>query len=160
MVRRATRPLRRPKRGATALATEVLGVPVGVAVPIQRHAPHHVLTWCGVELAALALLILTGWFAALVGLAAAGLALLALAATNRRRLLAVTRSQVVVLSAGLRGRPVAAIGPAPERLVLPPPRGVGVAVQLDDGRWWVDRSAYARLRRARELGPARTTGGG
>ena len=24
-------------------------------------------------------------------------------------------------------------------------------VQLDDGRWWVDRSAYARLRRAREL---------
>ncbi len=124
---------------------------MGVAVPVQRHAPHHVLVWCGIELGAFALLALTGSVIALIAVGSAGTALLVLAATNRRRVLAVTRSDVVVLRATLRGRPVALLGPAPSAVELPEPRGVGAALELDDGRWWVDRSTYPRLRRAREL---------
>ena len=133
---------------------------MGVAVPVQRHAPHHVLVWCGVELGAFALLALTGSVVALGAVGVAGAVLLALAATNRRRVLAVTRSEVVVLRATLRGRPVATLGRAPGAVELPEPRGVGASLQLEDGRWWVDRSTYPRLRRARELCARRAPGGG
>jgi len=156
------RRLRDPRAGATTRAAELLGTPVAVAVPLQRHAPRTVLAWCAAELASFALLVLTGSLAALAAVGVVGAVLLALAATNRRRVLAVTRMGVVLLSATLRGHAVSPEGPGPEDLALPPPRGVGAPVELADGRWWVDRSAYPRLRRAREaLGEqAGATGGG
>jgi hypothetical protein len=110
-----------------------------------------VLAWCGIEVACFALLVLTGSLAGLAAVAVAGAALLGLAATNQRRVLAVTRMGTVLLSATLRARPTGVIGPVPDGLALPAPIGAGAAVDLPDGRWWVDRSSYARLRRAREV---------
>jgi hypothetical protein len=144
------RRLKTPRRGATARASEVLGTPVTVAVPLQRQPPVLVLGCSLVECASFALLVVTGSLGALAAVGTVGVVLLALAATNQRRVLAVTRMGTVVLSATLRGTATAAIGPAPEPLELPPARGVGAAVELRDGRWWVDRASYARLRAARE----------
>jgi len=154
------RRLRTPPIGATARAAEVLGTPVTVAVPLQRHSPLHVLAWCAVELVTFALLVVTGSLTALLAVAVAGTVLFALAITNRRRVLAVTRMGTVLLSATLRGRATAAIGPAPEDLELPAARGVGAPVELGDGRWWVDRASYPRLRAARDALGGGPTGGG
>ena len=139
------------RRAITASTSEALGSPVAVAVPLQRHPPQLILVACGLELAALAALGLTGSLAAFAALCACAAGLVALGATNRRRILALTSAGPVVLDATLRREPVASRGPAPPRLALPAPTGVGCPVQLDDGRWWVDRSDYARLRRAREV---------
>lgn len=139
------------RRAITAQAEAVLGEPVGVAVPVQRHPPHLMLTTSGLELAAFATLALTASLAALAAVAACATVLLGLALTNRKRVLAVGRSGVTVLTADLRAHPLAPAGPAPEAFRFPDPTGVGAPADLDDGRWWVDRAHYARLRRAREL---------
>jgi hypothetical protein len=81
-------------------------------------------------------------------------------ATNQHRVLAVSGGELVVMAASLRGRPLAPIGTAPAALELPEPRGVGAPVILADGCWWVDRSAYGRLRRARELRTRQAAAGG
>jgi hypothetical protein len=124
---------------------------VGVAVPIQRHPPALVLTLSLVELAAFVVLIATANLAALLLLAVAAAGLLVVAATNRHRILAITSSGVVLLVASAGGKPLAAIGPAPDDLALPDPAGVGAPVELAGSRWWVDRASFPRLRRAREL---------
>ena len=148
--RLGVRRLRDPRVGPTARAGQIVGRPVTVAVPLQHHPPGRVLASCAAELACFAVLVLTGSLAALAAVAAVAALLFGLAATNRRRLLAVTRLGSVELDATLRGKPTTVIGPAPDALVLPAPHGVGVPVELADGRWWVDRSHYPRLRRARE----------
>ncbi|HEY2429567.1 MAG TPA: hypothetical protein VGI06_11605 [Acidimicrobiales bacterium] len=111
------------------------------------------LTAAGLELASFSLVALTGSLVAVAVMVVCMAALLALAATNHKRVLAVTRSEVVVMAADKRGRPLAATGPA-TAVTFPEPRGVGVPIQLEDGRWWIDRTHYARLRRARELSAA------
>lgn len=139
------------RRAVTAATERVLGIPVGVAVPVQRHPPQLVLAACGLELLALAALGLTQSLAALTALAAVAAVLAGLASTNRRRVLAVTRDGILVIAATLRRRPLAPVGYAPPGMTLPEARGVGAPVDLADGRWWVDRSDFSRLRRARDL---------
>jgi hypothetical protein len=143
-------PFRR-RTGLTAAAGELLGTPVQVAVPLQRHPPQRVVGLCLAELATLAGFMITGQDALFALLAVLAAALLVLAATNRHRVLAVNASGAVVLAATARWRPCGVIGPAPEGLSVPNPAGLGVAVMLADGRWWVDRSAFVRAQRARVL---------
>jgi hypothetical protein len=159
---RQPRQLRR--RAITATAARVLGQPVGVALPVQHHPPHRVVTVAAAEVAFFAVLALSGSLLAVGAMAVCTCVLGALAATNRKRVLAVTGDGVVVLVADMRGQPLAPIGQAPAGLDFPEPHGLGVPVELDDGRWWVDRLHYPRLRRALELrarraGDDRPTGG-
>jgi hypothetical protein len=139
------------RAGLSASTAALLGVPVGVAVPLQRHHPGMVLALSGAELAALAVLVLTANAAALIALAVVAGALATQAITNRHRVLAVTSSGVVLLAASARGRPLVALGPAPADLSLPAPSGLGAPVVLDGASWWVDRSGFPRLRQARRL---------
>jgi len=145
-------------RAITSGAEQVLGTPVGVALPVQRHPPHRMLTVAGLEVVVFALLALTGSLVVLGAAVACAAALLVLAATNTKRVLAVNRRDMVVLAATLRSRPVAPIGQPAGDVTFPEPRGVGVPIELADGRWWVDRVHYPRLRRARELRPPPTPG--
>ena len=140
-----------PRAGLSASTSAVLGVPVGVAVPLQRHHPGLVLALSGAELVALAALVLTANAVALIALAVVAAALATQAVTNRHRVLAITSSGVVLLAASSRGRPLVALGPAPPDLSLPTPAGLGAPIVLDGGPWWVERSAFARLRQARRL---------
>jgi hypothetical protein len=135
----------------TTATSSVLGMPVGVALPIQRHHPGLVMALSGAELAALAVLVITADGAALLALAAVAIGLVAQAATNRRRILAITSGGVALLAASARGRPLVPLGPAPADLSLPAPAGLGVQVVLNGASWWVERSSFARLRQAREL---------
>jgi hypothetical protein len=43
------------------------------------------------------------------------------------------------------------VGPAPRDLDLPAPAGVGVRIDIAGETWWIDRSAYRFVRRAREI---------
>ena len=140
---------RRP--GLSGLAAELVGTTVAVAVPLQRHRPAVVFATCLAEIGALVAVILTDTVAAFAALVVLAAALIALAATNRRRVLAVTSMGVVQLRASLRGRPTAMLGPAPSELSLPPPRRLGCPVELDGCTWWVDRSAFPRLASARRV---------
>ena len=142
------------------MAGELLGIPVPVAVGLQRVPPQVVLVLCGVELASFGLLAITASLGALVATGTAGAALLVVAAVDRRRVLAVTGDGLVVLAASRRGRPRLPASPAPAGLRLPEAVGLGAPVELADGRWWVDRSGFARLRRAHELQDGAATGGG
>ena len=99
---------RRGHRGLTAAVAELVGMPVGVAVPLQRHRPGLVLGACLAELAALASVILTAEPAAFAILALSAGVLVALATTNQRRVLAFTSTGVLVVVASAKGRPVAA----------------------------------------------------
>ena len=126
-------------------------MPVGVALPLQRHRPGLVLGACLAELAALASVILTAEPAAFAILALSAGVLVALATTNQRRVLAFTSTGVLVVVASAKGRPVAVAGSAPSPLDLPRPAGLGGAVELEGRTWWIDRSAFPRLRRARDL---------
>jgi len=137
--------------GLTTATSALLGMPVGAAVPLQRHHPGLVMALSGAELAALAALVITADAGALIALAAVALALVAQAATNRRRVVAITSGGVVLLAASARGRPLVPLGPAPADLSLPAPSGLGVPVVLEGTPWWVERSAFARLRQARQL---------
>jgi hypothetical protein len=135
----------------TEAASDLLGTPVQVAIPLQRHHPAVVLGMSVAEVAALVGAILTGGGAALVALVLLAIAVVTMAATNRHRVLALTSSGLLVLSATARGRPHGVVGPAPATLTLPVPSGLGAAVKLADRTWWVERAAFPRLERARQL---------
>jgi hypothetical protein len=155
-------PRSRRHRALTAAVSEVLRMPVGIALPLQRRRPDLIFATCVAELVALGALIVTASTPAAVLLAVLAAGLLGLGAANDRRILAVTSTGVVVLAASSRGRPVAMIDTAAADLVLPAPAGLGVPVTLRGKTWWVDRSGFARLERARELvraGGERATGG-
>jgi hypothetical protein len=139
------------RRHLTASVAALLGEPVGVAVPLQRRRPSVIFAAGAAEIAALLALIVTAQTAAGVLLAILAVAVIGLAVANSRRILAITSRGVVILAASSRGRPVAMIDVAPEGLQLPPPTGLGVPVVLRGQIWWVDRSGFPRLRRAREL---------
>ncbi|MDQ1401347.1 MAG: hypothetical protein QOK20_3279 [Acidimicrobiaceae bacterium] len=154
---RAFEPLmgRRPRRtrrtGIAAASTKVLGVPVHAALPLQRHNPSLVLAMSVAVLGAFVFFVATATLGSLALLVALSLLLVVVTATNRRQVLAFTSQGHVALSASLRGRPQAPIGPVPRRLPLPEPSGLGQPIQVGDTRWWVDRSAFERLRHARAL---------
>jgi hypothetical protein len=137
------------RRGLSRTTAELVGTPVTVAVPLQRHHPALILGVCVAELATFAGALLLDNLAAFAVLAALAIALVVLAATNRRRVLAVTSMGMVQLAASLRGRPSAVVGPAAD-VALPTPTGLGCRVELDGRTWWVERAAYPRLARARE----------
>jgi hypothetical protein len=139
----------RRRAGLTAEAAKVLGTPVTVAVALQRRRPDTVLAASIAEIAGLAVLIATGRLAAMAVLVALSTILIVVAATNTRRVLVLTGKGNVVLAASLSGRPNGVIGPAPRRIELPEPTGLGVSVDVGGGKWWVDRSAFRALRRAR-----------
>jgi hypothetical protein len=126
-------------------------MPVGVAVPLQRHPPALMTVVWLAELGAFAAFVALDQIAAFAVLALIAGAVVGLAATNRKRVLAVGRDGVFLLSASRLGRPTKLLGPAPKDLTLPVPAGLGTGVQLGPDRWWVDRSAFPRLVRARAL---------
>jgi hypothetical protein len=137
--------------GTAAAAAALLGTPVGAAVTLQRHHPGLVLGASLAELAALVSLIATGSLASFAVLVAASAALVGLVATNRRRVLAVTGMGTVILAASLTGWPNGVVGPAERDLELPEPSGLGVGITVGGRPWWVDRSSFASLRRARTM---------
>jgi hypothetical protein len=132
-------------------ASEVLGVPVGAAVPLQRRHPALVTVASAAELIALVLLVVTGQFIAFAGLVVLAVVLVILAASNSHRLLAITANGIVVLAASAKGRPLTAIGPAPAGLSLPAPAGLAAPVDIAGRIWWVEPAAFVHLRQAREL---------
>lgn len=141
----------------TRAVGEVIKAPVGVAVPLQRHHPGVMLVAGTAELCALGVVVVAGRLDAFVVLVVLAGVVATLAATNQRRVLAVTDRGVVVVRASPTGRPLVLIGPAPPALALPKPAGLGVPIELADRIWWVDRWAFPRLERARALlrsGPA------
>ena len=143
--------LRRHRRHLTATVAQLLGVAVSVAVPVQRVDPRVVLAVSAVEIAAFAAAVLTFSPIAWVITALAGVALVGVRLADRRHILAVTPHGVVEVAATAAGRPLAAVGTGPARLTFPAPSGVGVPIMVGPQRWWIDRSEFARLRRAREL---------
>lgn len=143
--------LRRHRPALTATVAQLLGVAVSVAVPVQRVDPRIVLAVSAVEIAAFAAAVLTFSPIAWGITALAGVALVGLRVADRRRILALTPDGVVEVVATAGGRPLAAVGRGPARLTFPAPAGFGVPIMVGPNRWWIDRSEFARLRRAREL---------
>jgi hypothetical protein len=141
----------RRRLGTAAGAAALLGTPVGAAVTLQRHHPGLVLGVSLLELAALAWLVGTGSVVSFAVLLAASAALATAVATNRRQVLAVTGMGTVVLTASITGWPNGIVGPAERALELPPPSGLGARVSIGGRTWWIDRSSFASLRRARTM---------
>jgi hypothetical protein len=140
---------RRRRSGLTGQTAAVLGTGVSAAVPLQRQRPALILGLSVAELAAFAALVVTAHVVALAALALLSVCLVGVGAANRRRVLAITSNGPILVAASARGRPLVPIGPAPRGLSLPPPSGLGVGVVLDGATWWIERSAFARLRQAR-----------
>ena len=141
------------RRNGTAAAAALLGTPVGAAVTLQRHHPGLVLVASVAELATLAWLIGTGILASFVVLVATSAALATIAATNRRQILAVTAMGTVILAASITGRPNGIVGPAERTLELPAPAGLGARIRVGGRTWWIDRSSFRSLTRARAMQP-------
>lgn len=142
---------RHRRTGLTAATAALLGAPVRVAVPLQRHRPGLVLAVCVAEIVSLVAFVATGNGILFALLLVFAVAMLAVGSTNRHRVLAISDSALLVLAATARFRPCGVVGPAPDGLTVPLPAGLGIAVALSDGTWWVDRSAFARAERARQL---------
>ena len=139
------------QRSLSLAVSEVLGTPVSIAVPLQRRDPRIMLGACGVQLVTFALALITLSEVAFAMTALAAIALVGVRASDQRRVIALTTSGTVILSASLAGKPLAAVGAGPQALEFPAPIGLGAPVPLGDRTWWVDRTEYPRLRRAREL---------
>jgi hypothetical protein len=147
-------PVSRRRLGLTGGASKLLGTTVASVVPLQRHNPALVLAASLAELAALGALVGTGSLPALLALVVVSILLVVVMFTNTRKVVALTGKGNVLLSASLRGWPTGVLGPAPRNLDLPPPAGLGVRVELAGETWWVDRSAFRLLRRARAIATA------
>ena len=142
-------PSSRRRTGLTAEAAKLLGTSVSAALPLQRHPPLIVLATSVAEIVALVGLIATGRLAAMGLLLALSVVLVVVVATNTRRVLVLTTKGNVLLAASVSGRPEGVVGPVPRQLTIPEPVGFGVSVDLEGARWWVDRSSFRLLRRAR-----------
>lgn len=146
-------PRRRVRRrtGTAAAAAALLGTPVGAAVTLQRHHPALVLGASIAELATLAWLIAAGSLPSFVILVTTSAALATIAATNRRQILAVTGMGTVILAASITGWPNGIVGPAERTLELPAPAGLGARIRVGGRTWWIDRSSFRSLTRARAM---------
>jgi hypothetical protein len=142
---------RHHRAGMPAAAAKVLGTSCDAIVPLQRHPPRMVLAFSLAELVALGALITTGAVAAMVALLVCSAGLVAVAFTNTRRVLVITTKGNVILSASTSGWPNGVVGPADRSLELPAPTGIGVAMTVGTSTWWIDRSSYRWLNRARSL---------
>jgi hypothetical protein len=147
-------PVSRRRLGLIGGASKLLGTTVAAAVPLQRHNPALVLAASLAELAALGALIATGSLVAMSALVVVSILLVVVMVTNTRNVLALTGKGNVLLSASMRGWPAGVVGPAPRDLDLPAPAGLGVRISIAGESWWIDRSAYRLLRRAREIAAA------
>ena len=139
------------QRSLSLAVSEVLGTPVSIAVPLQRRDPRIVLGACAVQLGTFTVALITLSEVAFVLTALAAIALVGVRASDQRRVIALTTSGTVIVSASLAGKPLAAVGSGPRAFALPAATGLGAPVRLGDRTWWVDRTEYPRLRRAREL---------
>jgi hypothetical protein len=142
-------PAGRRRLGFIGGASKLLGTSVSAVVPLQRHSPALVLAVSLAELAALVALIATGNLAVMLTLVGVSVVLVAVMFTNTRKVIALTGKGNVMLSASMKGWPTGVIGPAPRTLPLPEPAGLGVKVEVEGATWWIDRSSYRLLRRAR-----------
>jgi hypothetical protein len=149
---------RHRRRDVPAAAARLLATSVDAAVPLQRHPPSLVLGVSLLELLAVGSLIATGSPVAMGLLLVCSVILLAVMFTNTRRVLAMTTKGNVLLTASTSGWPNGVVGPADRSLVLPRPSGLGVAVRLGTASWWIDRSSYRSLNRARSFQDAGTAG--
>jgi hypothetical protein len=149
---------RHRRSGIPAAAAKVLGTSLEAVVPLQRHPPRLVLAASVAELMALGALITTGAAAAMAALVACSTVLLAVVFTNTRRVLVITTKGNVILTASTSGWPNGVVGPAEQSLQLPAPVGIGVPMTVGTSTWWVDRSSYYWLKRARSLHGAEATG--
>jgi hypothetical protein len=116
---------------------------------VQRYHPAIVLAVSVAEISALAGVVATGSPAAMVLLLGLSVVLTALALTNSRQVVALTGKGNVMLTASISGRPAGVLGPVDRDLSLPEPAGLGVSVDVGGRIWWVDRSSFLFLRRAR-----------
>lgn len=135
--------------GLLARASNLLGSPVAAVIPLQRHRPAVVLAVSTAEIAALVGLMATGSPTAMVVLLVLSAALVMVVATNTRRVLVLTGKGNVVLTASVSGWPEAVVGPAPRDLTIPEPVGLGVSLNVGGSTWWVDRSSFRFLKRAK-----------
>jgi hypothetical protein len=142
---------RHHRAGIPAAAAKVLATSVDAVVPLQRHPPSVVLAASVAELAALGVLIATGAVAAMIGLVACSAALIAVVFTNTRRVLVITTKGNVILTASASGWPNGVDGPVESSLRLPAPAGMGVTMTVGATTWWIDRSSYRWLDRARSI---------
>jgi hypothetical protein len=131
---------------------------VTAAIPLQRHPPAAVLAASASEIAALILLIATGSPGAMILLVVLSIVLVIVVATNTRRVLVLTGKGNVVLAASVSGWPEGVVGPGPRQIAIPDPAGLGVSLDIAGTTWWVDRSSFRFLRRAK-LTHADGTGG-
>src|ERR1700730_1600610 len=144
--------------GILAGASKLLGTPVSAIVPLQRHHPGQVLAASVAEIGTLVGLVVTGSLAMLIALVTVSALLVGLAVTNTRRVLALTAMGNVVLTASLSGWPTGISGPTRTDVALPEPAGLGVKIELAGNPWWVDRSWFGSLRKARAIEAARADG--
>ena len=142
---------RRHRGQRSAAVAHLLGVSVRAALPIQRIDPRVVLAAAAVEIVAFVLAVLTLSGIAFGATVLAAVALVGLRFADRHRIMAFTAGGIVLVTATASGKPVAAVGGAPREVMFPEPTGMGVPIYLGSDRWWVDRSAFAHLRRVREL---------
>ena len=143
-------PRRRDPRHALARVGDLVGRQPQAVIPVQRHRPHVVLAVCVAELTALVAFVLSGSGVALAALFAAAIALAALGLSNEHRFLVVASGETAILSSSPRGKPRTVLGPGPRPGVLPEPHGLGVAIEVDGTRWWVERWSFPALKRARD----------
>jgi hypothetical protein len=144
-------PAARRRLGFIGGASKLLGTSVRAVIPLQRHNPVLVLAVSLAEVAALVGLVATGRLAAMLALVGLSVVLVVVMLTNTRKVIALTGKGNVMLSASVSGWPTGVTGPAPHDLHLPDPMGLGVRVEIGGTNWWVDRSSYRFLRRARAL---------
>jgi hypothetical protein len=142
-------PARRRRLGFIGGASKLLGTSVSAVVPLQRHNPALVLSVSLAEVAALIGLFATGSLAVMLVLVVVSVVLVTVVLTNTRRVLALTGKGNVMMTASISGWPTGVIGPARRDLDLPEPSGLGVKLEIEGATWWVDRSSYRLLRRAR-----------
>jgi hypothetical protein len=149
---------RHHRAGIPAAAAKVLATPVDVVVPLQRHSPRLVLAASLAELATFGILIGIGTVGAMIALFVCSAVLLGVVVTNTRRVLVLTSKGNVLLTASATGWPNGVVGPAGESLRLPAPAGMGVTLTVGSATWWIDRSSYRWLSRARSMQGADATG--
>jgi hypothetical protein len=141
---------RRFRLGLSGAAAKLLGTTVDAAIPLQRHPPLVILVVSVAELLALAGLIITGSLIAMLILLAISAVVVILVATNKRQILVITRQGNILLSASHTAWPNGVVGPA-DRTLLPEPKGVGVPFVVAGQTWWIDRSSYRSLTKARAV---------
>ena len=147
---RATRRHRRRRTPLAALAAEVAGRSVTVAIPLHRLDPRLVNAAGLAEIAAFAGLLIAPSGLALTVLALASTVFLGLHLADHRAVLALQDDgDATILSAGRDGRPVGVRTGSARPPALPDPAGLAASVRLEEVRWWIDRAAFPLLAEAR-----------